>query len=279
MSFTAEDVKKLREKTGVGMMVCKEALTASKGNMDEAVEYLRKKGLAMAEKKAGRATADGLIEIATAPDGKSAVMIEVNCETDFVAKTEQFKELSKSLSQWALRQPKESMTAADLAPEQVEQIKQTIVKVGENVQFKRGEKIQSQAGLVEGYLHLGSKLGVLVELDGGNSPEIKALARDLAMQVAASSPQWLSRKQVPAEVLEKEKAIYQEQVRGAGKPENVVEKIVTGKIEKFHSEVCLLEQAYVKDPQKNVEAMVRETAAKAGATLEVKRFVRFRLGE
>ncbi|MDP2808070.1 MAG: translation elongation factor Ts [bacterium] len=279
MSFTAEDVKKLREKTGVGMMVCKEALTSSNGNVEEAVEYLRKKGLAMAEKKAGRATADGLIGIEIAPDGKSAVMIEVNCETDFVAKTEQFKEMVKSLSQWALQQNKESMIAADLAPELVEQVKQTIAKVGENCQFKRGEKIQSQSGLVEGYLHLGSKLGVLVELDGGNSPEIKALARDLAMQVAASSPQWLSRQQVPAEMLDKEKAIYQEQVRGAGKPENVVEKIVTGKIEKFYSEVCLLEQAYVKDPQKSVEAMVRETAAKAGAALEVKRFVRFRLGE
>lgn len=279
MSFTAEDVKKLREKTGVGMMVCKEALTFSKGNVEEAVEYLRKKGLAMADKKAGRTTADGLIGIEIAPDGKSAVMIEVNCETDFVAKTEQFKGLVKGLTQWALGQNKESLIAADLSPEQVEQVKQTIAKLGENCQFKRGEKIQSQSGLVEGYLHLGSKLGVLVELDGGNSPEIKALARDLAMQVAASSPQWLSRKQVPAEVLEKEKSIYQEQVRGAGKPENVVEKIVTGKVEKFYSEVCLVEQAYVKDPQKSVEAVVKETAAKAGAALEVKRFVRFRLGE
>jgi len=279
MSFTAEDVKKLREKTGAGMMVCKEALTSSKGNVDEAVEYLRKKGLAMAEKKAGRATADGLIEIAAAPDGRTAVMVEVNCETDFVAKTEQFRELAKGLAQWALAQDKASLTAADLAPEQVELVKQTIAKVGENVQFKRGEKIQSQAGLVEGYLHLGSKLGVLVELGGGNTPEIKALARDLAMQVAAASPQFLSRQQVPAEVLEKEKAIYQEQVRGAGKPENVVEKIVTGKIEKFYSEVCLLEQAYVKDPQKSVEAMIKETAAKTGASLEAKRFIRFRLGE
>ena len=279
MSFTAEDVKKLREKTGAGMMVCKEALTSSKGNVDEAVEYLRKKGLAMAEKKAGRATADGLIGIEVAPDGKTAVMIEVNCETDFVAKTEPFKEMVKNLSQWALGQGKSTLTADDLAPEQLEQIKLTIAKVGENCQFKRGEKIQSRSGLVEGYLHLGSKLGVLVELDGGNTPEIKTLARDLAMQVAASSPQWLSRQQVPAEVLEKEKAIYQEQVRGAGKPENVVEKIVNGKIEKFYSEVCLVEQAYVKDPQKSVEATVRETAAKAGVTLEVKRFVRFRLGE
>lgn len=279
MSFTAEDVKKLREKTGAGMMVCKEALTSSKGNVDEAVEYLRKKGLAMAEKKAGRATADGLIGIEVAPDGKTAVMIEVNCETDFVAKTEPFKEMVKNLSQWALGQGKSTLTADDLAPEQLEQIKLTIAKVGENCQFKRGEKIQSRSGLVEGYLHLGSKLGVLVELDGGNTPEIKTLARDLAMQVAASSPQWLSRQQVPAEVLEKEKAIYQEQVRGAGKPENVVEKIVNGKIEKFYSEVCLVEQAYVKDPQKSVETTVRETAAKAGVTLEVKRFVRFRLGE
>jgi elongation factor Ts len=278
MSFTAEDVKKLREKTGAGMMACKEALTKSNGSVEEAVEYLRKKGMAMADKKAGRATADGLVEIAIAPDGKSAAIVEVNCETDFVAKTDQFKELAGALAQWALGQPKELLTAEDLPADKAEQIKQMVAKVGENTQFKRGAKVQT-SGIIEGYLHLGSKLGVLVELEGPSSAEAKQLARELAMQVAASSPQWLSRSDVPAEILEKEKAIYREQVRGAGKPENVVEKIVTGKVDKFFTEVTLMEQPFVKDPQKSVEALVKETSAKAGGNITVKRFIRYRLGE
>jgi elongation factor Ts len=278
MSFTAEDVKKLREKTGAGMMACKEALTKSNGNVDEAVEYLRKKGMAMAEKKAGRATADGLVEIAVAPDGRSAAMVEVNCETDFVAKTDQFKQLTNALAQWALGQSKEILAAEDLPADKAELVKQTVAKVGENTQFKRGARIQT-SGVIEGYLHLGSKLGVLVELEAPATAETKQLARELAMQVAASSPQWLSRNEVPAEVMEKEKTIYREQVRGAGKPENVVEKIVTGKMDKFFTEVTLLEQPFVKDPQKSVEALVKETAAKAGGSIAVKRFIRYRLGE
>jgi len=197
MSFTAEDVKSLRDKTGAGMMACKEALKACNGNVDEAVEYLRKKGIASADKKTGRATGDGLIEAYIHMGGKLGVMIEVNCETDFVARTEQFK----------------------------------------------------------------------------------TLVKELAMQVAASNPLVVSRDQVAAEMVEKEKDIYREQVRGSGKPENVVEKIVGGKLDKFYSEICLLEQPYIKDPQKNIETLVKETIAKLGENITVKRFVRFRLGE
>lgn len=197
MSFTAEDVKNLRDKTGAGMMACKEALKACNGNVDEAVEYLRKKGIASADKKTGRATGDGLIESYIHMGGKLGVMIEVNCETDFVARTEQFK----------------------------------------------------------------------------------SLVKELAMQVAASNPLVVSRDQVSGEMVEKEKDIYREQVRGSGKPENVVEKIVAGKLDKFYSEICLLEQPYIKDPQKNIETLVKETIAKLGENITVKRFVRFRLGE
>lgn len=197
MSFTAEDVKSLRDKTGAGMMACKEALKACNGNIDEAVEYLRKKGIASADKKTGRSTGDGLIEAYIHMGGKLGVMIEVNCETDFVARTEQFK----------------------------------------------------------------------------------SLVKELAMQVAASNPSVISREQVPAEMIEKEKDIYREQVRGSGKPENVVEKIVGGKLDKFYSEICLLEQPYIKEPQKNVDTLIKETIAKLGENITVKRFVRFRLGE
>ena len=197
MSFTAEDVKSLRDKTGAGMMACKEALKACNGKIDEAVEYLRKKGIASADKKTGRATGDGLVESYIHMGGKLGVMIEVNCETDFVARTEQFQ----------------------------------------------------------------------------------GLVKELAMQVAASNPSVVSREQVPAEMIEKEMDIYREQVRGSGKPENVVEKIVGGKLDKFYSEICLLEQPYIKEPQKNVDTLIKETIAKLGENITVKRFVRFRLGE
>ena len=197
MSFTADDVKKLREMTGAGMMACKDALKACDGNAEQAVEYLRKKGIASAEKKVGRSTCDGLIESYIHMGGKLGVLIEVNCETDFVARTEPFK----------------------------------------------------------------------------------TLVKELAMQVAASSPAVVSRDQVAPEMVEKEKEIYREQLRGAGKPENVIEKIVTGKLDKFYSEICLLEQPFIKTPEKNVETLIKETIAKLGENITVKRFVRFRLGE
>jgi len=277
MAVTAEDIKKLREMTGAGMMVCKEALHHTGGNVPQAIEYLRKKGMATAEKKAGRATCDGLVDITISPAGKSAAMVEINCETDFVAKTDQFKQLAKDLSTWALGQGTETLAAADLPQDKVEQIKQTIAKIGENVQFKRGIKLTGS--LIEGYTHLGSKLGVLVELEGPDKPELKALGRELAMQVAASSPVVVARSDVKPEMVEKEKEIYREQLRGSGKPEQVIEKILTGKLDKYYSEICLLEQAFIRDPQKNVGAMIKEQAAKLGGPVTVKRFVRFRLGE
>ena len=278
MAFTAEDVKKLRELTGAGMMTCKEALQHTDGNVQQAIEYLRKKGIATAEKKAGRATCDGLIDITIAPDGRSAAMIEINCETDFVAKTDQFKQLVKELSAWALGQGAETLTAEALPPDKTEQIKQTIAKIGENIQFRRGIKLAG-AGIFEGYTHLGSKLGVLGELEGPDTPELKTLGRELAMQVAASSPVVVSRAEVKPEMVEKEKEIYREQLRGAGKPEQVIEKIVTGKLDKYYSEICLLDQPFIREPQQTVDAMIKQQAAKLGGAVTVKRFVRFRLGE
>jgi elongation factor Ts len=278
MAFTAEDVKKLREMTGAGMMVCKEALQQSNGTVEQAVEYLRKKGMATAEKKSGRATGDGLVALAIAPDGKSAAMTEINCETDFVAKTDQFKSLAAALAQWALSQEKTPLTSGDLPQDKSDLIKQTIATVGENILFKRGVRL-STGGLIEGYTHLGSKLGVLVELDGPAAPELRALGKELAMQVAASSPVFVSRTGVQAAMVDKEKEIYREQLRGSGKPEQVIEKIVTGKLDKYYSEICLLEQPFIKDPQRNVDAMIKEYAAKLGGPVTVKQFVRYRLGE
>jgi elongation factor Ts len=278
MAITTDDIKKLREMTGAGMMVCKEALQQTDGNIELAVEYLRKKGIATAEKKVGRATGDGLVDLVIAADGKSAAMAEINCETDFVAKTDQFKALARTFAQWALEQPQAAVAPDGLPQDKADLIKQTIATIGENIQFKRAVKLTGN-GLIEGYIHLGSKLGVLVELEGPAQPALKSLGKELAMQVAASSPLVVARAEVKPEMVEKEKEIYREQLRGSGKPEQVIDKIVTGKLDKYYSEVCLLEQPFVKEPQRTVETLVKEYAGKLGGPVEVKRFVRYRLNE
>jgi elongation factor Ts len=276
MPFTVEDIKTLRDKTGAGMMACKEALAASGGSIEAAVEYLRKKGVATAEKKAGRATGDGAVESAISPDRKSGAIIELNCETDFVAKTDQFKALAASLAGWALMEPDGEIPADRLPENRLAEIKEAIAKMGENIKFRRGSKLTASKGVVESYIHLGGKMGVLIKVDGEDGPELRALAKELAMQVAAASPLYVTKDQVPAEALEKEKDIYREQVRGSGKPEKVVENIVAGKIKKYYSEVCLMDQAYIKDPAKTVETAAKEIYR---GPLGQVQFVRFRLGE
>ncbi len=276
MSFTVEDIKTLRDKTGAGMMACKEALAASDGKIEAAIEYLRKKGVATAEKKAGRATGDGAVEAAIAPDRKSGAIIEVNCETDFVAKTDQFKALAASLAGWALRQPGGELQAEKLPEDRQAEIKEAIAKMGENIKFRRGARLTAEKGIIDSYIHLGGKMGVLIKIEGEDAPELKALAKEMAMQVAAASPLYVTREQVPADFIEKEKDIYREQVRGSGKPEKVVENIVAGKMKKYFSEVCLMEQAYIKDPAKTVEAAAKEIYKGSLGRVE---FIRFRLGE
>lgn len=276
MSFTVDDIKTLRDKTGAGMMACKEALTASGGNIEAAVEYLRKKGVATAEKKAGRATGDGAVEAAIASDKKSGAIIEINCETDFVAKTDQFKSLAASIARWALQQSEAEVTADRLPETKQAEVKEAIAKLGENIRFRRGRKLAVDHGVVESYIHLGGKMGVLIKIEGDEGPELGALAKEMAMQVAAASPLYVTRDQVPAEAVEKEKDIYREQVRGSGKPEKVVENIVAGKMKKYYSEICLLEQAYIKDPAKTVEAAAKEIYKGKLGRIE---FIRYRLGE
>jgi elongation factor Ts len=277
MAISVDDIKQLRDKTGAGMMACKEALTATNGDVEAAVAHLRKKGIASAEKKASRTTGDGLVAAVIAADGRSGAIIEINCETDFVAKTDQFQQLAGSLAQWTLGQPNPEVTAEALPEDLANQIKEVIAKIGENIKLKRGSKLTVADGLVESYIHLGGKIGVLVALEAAAGTGLKPLAKELAMQVAASSPLYIKREQVPAEAVEKEKDIYREQVRGSGKPEKVVENIVAGKLKKYYSEICLLEQAYIKDPNKTVEAVIREQSA--GGAVAVSRFVRYRLGE
>ncbi len=290
MSITAEVVRQLREETGAGMMDCKTALVEAKGEMEAARQILRKKGLAAAAKKAGRTAADGAVASELRDDGRVGALVEVNCETDFVAKTPEFqgmvKDIAEHVAQAApadletlLAQPftKDSkLTVGQLVQERIALIKENIVLR----RFARFEQPAGSFGLVASYIHPGAKVGVLVELaapsaEQAGSPEFRALAKDLAMHVAAASPAaalYLTKAEVPAEVLEKEKDIYRAQAAASGKPANVVDKIAEGKMREYYSTFCLLEQAFIKDPKTTVGQLLKQGTA-------VRRFVRYRLGE
>lgn len=285
MDITAKMVQDLREKTGVGMMDCKRALEEAGGNMDEAVTVLRKKGIATAQKKAVRAASDGLIASLASGDGKSGVLLEVNCETDFVAKTDDFKGLVKDLCEAALAKAPaspEAMLALPYGKDGAATVKDLLVakiaKLGENVQLRRFARYEGN--LIASYIHAGGKIGVLIDITCdatlANKPETRELAKELCMQVAAAQPRFVRREEVTPEVLQKEREIYHAQVIAQGKPEAIADKIVEGKMNKFYEENCLLEQPFIKDQairvQKHVESL-------AGKNFTVRRFDRFVLGE
>ena len=274
MAITAALVKELRERTGAGMMDCKKALTATDGDMDKAVDVLREKGLAAAAKKASRIAAEGAVASFVSPDGKVGVIVEVNCETDFVAKTPGFQDMAKAIAkQIAVTAPAD--VAALLASEMDGQtvsavVTAAIAKIGENMAVRRFARLEAaEDGLVAAYIHMGGKIGTLVNLVGGSAE----LGKDLAMQVAAANPQYLTREQVPADVLEHEKAVQREKARNEGKPDKIIEKMVMGRIQKFYKDVCLVDQEFVKDPDLTVAALLKQKAAK------VSDFARFQLGE
>lgn len=248
MGITASQVKELREKTGAGMMDCKKALVESGGDEEKAVMYLREKGLSKAAKKAGRATSEGLVTPYVSEDGKTAVISELLCETDFVAKGDDFKAFAAELSQKIAGLDVTSGSAEDL-PEEVANVTDLIAKLGENMGVGRFAKITTE-GVLGVYVHSNNKLAAIVELTGGGD---EALAKDIAMHVAAMNPTCISSDELPAEVLEKEKALYMKQAMDEGKPENIAEKIVTGRLNKFYSEVCLLNQAFIKEDKKAVK--------------------------
>ncbi len=249
MAISAAQVKALREKTGAGMMDCKKALVESGGDEEKAVMYLREKGLSKAAKKAGRATSEGLITPYVSEDGKTAVISELLCETDFVAKGDDFKAFANALAEKIAGLDVTVGTAEDL-PEDVANVTDLIAKIGENMGVGRFAKVTNDDGVLGVYIHTNNKLGVIVELTGGGDD---ALAKDVAMHVAAMNPQCISPDELPADVLEKEKALYMKQAMDEGKPENIAEKIVTGRLNKFYSEVCLIEQAFIKEDKKKVK--------------------------
>jgi elongation factor Ts len=287
MTISASLVKELREKTGAGMMDCKAALTEVKGDIEAAVDWLRKKGLSKAAKKAGRIAAEGLVGIATS--GTTGAAVEVNSETDFVARNEQFQEMVTNIASLAGKAGGDvgkllAMTYPGKKITVEEQVKELIATIGENMSVRRTARLEVPQGVVGSYVHsqvapgLG-KIGVLVALEsaGKNADELAALARLISMHVAATNPVALDIAGVPAETLEREKAILAD--KNQGKPPQVLEKIVASGLKSYAKDNCLLDQAYIHDPSKSVGQVVKEAEAKAGAPVKLTGFVRYALGE
>lgn len=271
--ITAALVKELRERTGAGMMDCKKALTAVEGDMDKAIDFLREKGLAAAAKKAGRIAAEGVVGSFVSADGKIGAIVEVNCETDFVAKTDGFKALVEKIAAHIVATKPadvEALLASELDGQTVEAlVTASVAKIGEKISVRRFALYEAPEGVVAAYIHGGGKIGVIVELKGGNAE----LGKDVAMHVTAANPSYLERSQVPAAELEHEKEVLSEQAKNEGKPEKIIEKMVMGRINKYYKEVCLVDQEFVKDPDQTVGKLVKAAGA------EVLAFSRFQLGE
>jgi elongation factor Ts len=286
MSVDAGRVKELRDRTGAGMMDCKRALAETSGDLEKAIAVLREKGLASASKKAGRVAAEGLVGTFANADDTCAVVLELNCETDFVAKTPDFAKLLNSIGTAVLGAsgiPGEgdADSVADLVvggKKLSEVLKEAVASIGENIALRRYTRIEAAKGRVGSYVHAGGKIGVLVEVAGAGAGQAEVL-KSLAMQVAAAMPRTVRRSEVSPAEIASEREIFKTQALQTGKPENVVEKIVDGKIEKFYREVCLIEQDYVRDPQLTIEKLLAAEGKKSGATLDVRRFVRYQLGE
>lgn len=272
-AITASMVKELRTSTGAGMMDCKKALTEADGDMAKAVDILREKGLSQAAKKAGRIAAEGAVVSYGSEDGKVGVIVEVNCETDFVGHNEGFQTLAKSIAkQVAVAAPADvdALLASEMDGKTVKDlVTEAVAKIGENISVRRFERFESAEGQVYSYIHGGGKIGVLVDMKGGDAE----LGKDVAMQVAAANPSYLNRDQVPAAELEHEKTVLSEQARNEGKPEKIIEKMVIGRINKYYKEVCLLDQEFIKDGDLTITKLLKSKGA------EVARFARFQLGE
>ena len=284
-AITAAMVKELREMTDAGMMECKKALVEADGDMDKAVDVLRTRGLAAAAKKVGRATNEGTVMAIVSDDATKGAVVELNCETDFVGMNEKFKGYAEKIARAAMAanvEDIEALKAVDAEGETVEDVlTDAIHTLGENMNLARAAVVE--AGGVASYIHGGGKIGVLVTFDVEGidpaSDEFQHCGRDVAMQVAAVSPVSATRESVPAEVVAHEMEIYKAQAAESGKPENIQEKIATGRLEKFYKESCLTEQAFVKNPDQSVTDYVNEVAKKLGGTIKVTGFKRFMLGE
>ena len=287
MAITAAMVKELRELSGAGMMDCKKALNETNGNMDEAVEYLRKNGQAKAEKKASRIAAEGIVKVAVKEN--TAAIVEVNSETDFVAKNEKFQTYVGKVAEQALASNAADMDAfmeeawlEDSSKTVKDVLVEQVAVIGENLKIRRFEKVTAENGCIVDYIHGGGRIGVLVDADTDVvNDEVKKCLRNVAMQIAAMTPKYVSRDEVSQDYLDKEKEILLAQAKqeNPNKPENIIEKMIIGRLNKELKEVCLLDQVYVQDGDLTVGKYVEKVAKENGANLSIKRFIRFETGE
>ena len=281
--ITAAMVKQLRDETGAGMMDVKKALTEANGDQEEARKILRKKGLASAAKKAGRVASEGAVQAYTS--GNTGVLVEVNCETDFVARTDQFRAFVDEVAKLIAKS--KATTVEQLANEAwngdtvAQKTQALIAAIGENVTIRRFARYEApQGGTIASYIHAGGKVGVMVELvankDAGNAA---AVARDVAMHIAASEPRFVSRDQVTQKDLDTEREIARDAALKSGKPENIVQRMVEGKVESYYKDNCLVYQPWIREPKKSIGDLIKEASAKVGENIQVRRFVRFQMGE
>ena len=273
MKITAAMVKKLRERTGSGMMECKKALVEAGGDLETAIEQMRKSGLAKADKKSGRTAAEGCVCISSSDDGKRAAMVEVNCETDFVARGDDFIRFAEAVTSQLLEKGADVLDEISRMPlpggQSVDEMRRALIaKLGENINVRRAERFSSTDGFTTGYLH-GGRIGVLVEMIGGDGE----VGKDIAMHIAASSPVCVDETEVPQELLDKERAIFAAQAEASGKPSNIIEKMIEGRMKKFLGEITLLGQPFIKDPDLKVAGFLKDKGAR------VARFTRFEVGE
>jgi elongation factor Ts len=294
-TITAKDVQLLRQRTGAGMMDCKKALEETGGDVEKAVEYLRKKGIAKAEKRADRAASEGAIVALMSDDAKTAALVEVNSETDFVARNEEFQALAKAVASQlfgdasfdgvvTVTQEGELMKQPwhkDAGKTVADVVKEASGKTGENVVVRRYARFKSD-GVIGSYVHHNGRVAVIVDVEGGTGDAVKALARSVAEHIAAGVPKvplGVNREEIKSDIVDRERRIYEEQARTAGKPEAMIGKIVDGQVNKFYAENTLLDQPWVRDDSKTIRQLVTEASKESGSTLTVRRFARFQMGE
>jgi elongation factor Ts len=286
MVITAKMVAELRERTGSGMMDCKKALTQTDGDIEKAIEVLREKGLAAAAKKAGRIAAEGLVATYIVEDQSVGAIVEFNCETDFVAQNKDFIEMSKNLAKQValsnfnnVEELLEDKYIENNTVTVKEAITALIAKLGENIHLRRFNKLVATNGVVQGYIHGGGRIGVIVNVEGGTSEGIKEVAKELTLQIAATNPLFLNKEDVDNVSLEKEKEIYRQQALNEGKPEKIVEKMVEGRVQKYYKEVCLIEQLWIRDQDFTIRKFIDNKSKEIGTEIKVNKFVRYEKGE
>lgn len=286
MQITAKMVAELRERTGVGMMDCKKALVKTEGDIEKAIEILREKGLAAAAKKAGRIASEGLVSAYITDDKKVGAVIEFNCETDFVAKNDEFISMSNNLAKQAALSKTENieelLMEKYIANEEVtvkDAVTALIAKLGENMNLRRFKRISAKNGIVASYIHGGGRIGVIVNVESDKDTVLADVAKEMTLQVAAANPLYLTKEDVSNDALEKEKEIYRQQALNEGKPEKVVEKMIEGRIQKYYKEVCLMEELYIRDQDINVRKFIEQKSKENGSEIKVVQFARFEKGE